>query len=304
MKKSSILIILILSGVITSAVAQRVKPTYRQFLFNPYLYNPAFVGINDQVELNLVYRKQWVSIDGAPVTTGINLQVPTSDRVMLGLNVVTDKQVLLRNTSMMGTFGYVVPIDHKQTLRFALSGGLGMNDLDLTEEELSTNDPAILNAANNNYYIDGNFGVVYTNGGFRLGFALTELFKSDPFNYEGFNEFSISNLKNRIYSMSYRFNLDRFERVSMEPYVVYKRSSDEYQNAWEAATVIYFKDVLWTGASYHQHGGLGLLLGFNVADKFRFSYNYEFPPFKSDFPAMSTHELQLNMRFGKKEPRR
>src|SRR5687767_12583268 len=120
---------------------------YRQFYANPYLFNPAYVGINNQTELNLSYRQQWVNFKDAPVITGLNLQIPTKNRVSIGFNIATDKQVLLRNNSFMATFGYALPIAENQSLRFGLSGGIGMNTLDLNSEELNTNDPAIMQAA-------------------------------------------------------------------------------------------------------------------------------------------------------------
>jgi hypothetical protein len=38
-----------------------------------------------------------------------------------------------------------------------------------------------------------------------------------------------------------------------------------------------------------------------VKDKFKFSYSYEFPPFKSGVTATSAHELHLTLKFGKKK---
>ena len=282
------------------ANAQAPGPFYRQYYFNPYLFNPAFVGINGTAEASLVHRQQWTNFKDAPVTTGASLQFPTSERVALGLNIHSDKQVLLRNSNVMATFGYVVPIAENQSLRFALSGGVGLNKLDLTAEEMNTNDPVITKATGNNYYIDGNFGVVYSAKGLRLGFALTDLFNSNALNEETFNKFEFSNLKNRLFSASYRFNLDPFGNVALEPYLLYRQTEDSNQDYWEAATMVYFKEKIWTGVSYNQHNGVALFLGADIKDKFRFGYSYEFPPFGSGLGSSSSHELHLGIRFGKK----
>ena len=274
---------------------------YRQFFANPYLFNPAFVGINNQAEVNLAYRQQWVNFKDAPVITGINVQFPTNNRVSIGFNVSTDKQVLLRNSTFMATFGYIVPISENQSLRFGISGGAGMNSLDLNAEELNSNDPAIINASNNNFYVDGNVGVVYAHSGFKFGFAFTELFSSNSFNHDSFNKFAFSNLKNRLYSMSYRFNVGIMENFAVEPYILYRQSADGLQDAWEAASMIYYKNKVWTGAGYNQNNGLALFFGVNVKDKLKVSYGYEFPPFKSGVTATSAHELHLTLSFGEKK---
>jgi type IX secretion system PorP/SprF family membrane protein len=275
---------------------------YRQFFANPYLFNPAFVGINNQTELNLAYRQQWVNFKDAPVITGLNLQIPTNKRVALGFNITTDKQVLLRNSTFMATFGYVIPISENQTLRFGMSGGVGMNALDLNAEELNSNDPAIINASNNNFYVDGNVGVVYAHSGLKVGFAFTELFSSNSFNHDSFNKFAFSNLRNRLYSVSYRFNVGIMENFAVEPYILYRQSADGLQDAWEAASMIYYKNKVWTGAGYNQNNGLALFFGLNVKDKLKVSYGYEFPPFKSGVTATSAHELHMTVTFGKKKP--
>lgn len=299
MKKTAIFLF-VLSTLVTSAWAQAPRQNYRQFFFNPYLYNSAFAGSSGNKELNVVYKKQLMGFKDAPASVGANLQLPTSGKVVLAFNFTSNTEALLRNTSVTGTFGYVVPIDNKQSLRFGLTGGIGLKRLNLTAEELNTGDPAMINAASANYYADGRFGVAYTNAGLKIGVALTELFQSDPFADE-FNKFSIANLRNRIYSASYRFKLDRFERFAVEPYVIYHQSADKTYNAWEAAALAYFQDKLWAGAGYHEQKGAALFFGLNVMEKLRFSYSYEFPPFRSDVSTLSSHELQLTLRLGKSD---
>ena len=302
MRKKLLTLAIATLGLVNILLAQTPghRP-YRQFSANPYLFNPAFVGINNQTELNLAYRQQWVNFKDAPVITGLNLQIPTNKRVALGFNISTDKQVLLRNSTFMATFGYIIPISENQTLRFGISGGAGINALDLSAEELNSNDPAIINASNNNFYVDGNVGVVYAHSGFKFGFALTELFSSNSFNHDSFNKFAFSNLKNRLYSASYRFNVGIMDNFAVEPYILYRQSADGLQDSWEAASMIYYRNKVWMGAGYNQNNGLALFFGLNLKDKLKMSYGYEFPPFKSGVTATSAHELHMTVTFGKKK---
>ena len=301
MKRISTFCLVALLLSIGVSKAQVPGPFYRQFYFNPYIFNPAYVAINKEVEANISYRQQWTNFKDAPVTAGASIQFPASDRVALGFNLFSDRQVLLQNSNFMATFGYVVPIAKNQSLRFALSGGVGLNKLDLTAEELNTNDPAIANAASNNFYVDGNFGVVYSIAGLRLGFALTDLFKSNAFNEQNFNKFEMSNLRNRLFSASYRFNVGIMENFSLEPYLLYRQTEDGLQDAWEAASLLYYKNKIWTGVSYNQNNGLALFFGANLKERIKFGYSYEFPPFDSGFPNTSSHELHLGVKLGKKK---
>lgn len=297
MKKTFIFLFLISSGLLK---AQNNGPQYRQFFFNPYTFNPAYAGEQNRAEVGFLYRKQWANFQDAPGTAGLTLAIPVGQRVALGFNVMSDKQVLMKNSSFMTSFIYVVPLGYEQNLRFGISAGAGVNALNLAAEEMNSRDPVILKAAGNNFYLNGNFGVVYANRGLRLGFALTELFDSNPFSPDRFNKFSFSNLKNRLYSASYRFELPAGPTdIAVEPYLLFRQSEDGLQNYWEAATLLHFNDKLWTGAGYNQNNGLALFLGLNVAERFRFSYSYEFPPFKASAFGATSHELQLNLRLGR-----
>ncbi len=280
----------------TVSFGQSASP-FRQFYFNPYLSNPAFTGINGSPEVYLVYRKQWLNIKDAPTTMGVSFQYPTKKKVMLGLNIVTDEVVALRNTSVLATFVYALPLTPTQTLRFGLSGGVGANNLNLKEGEYDPNDPRIINAAQNNFYVDGNFGAVYTNKGFRLGFAFTQLFDGNRFSSQSLGEVKVSSLNNRFYSIGYKFPVGN--SIAIEPYFLYRERADK-QNSWEAASIVYIKEKLWLGASYHQTNGLGFFFGLSIKDLFKFGYSYELPPVNNALPGTSSHELQLSLRIGKK----
>jgi type IX secretion system PorP/SprF family membrane protein len=283
------------------AQAQNPGPFYRQFNFNPYLFNPAYVGINNQIEATVSYRQQFANFKDAPVTAGASLQLPESDRVALGFNIMTDKQVMLQHSNFMATFGYVLPIARNQSIRFGLSAGVGLNKLDLNASEMSSSDPVVQRASGTNYYVDGNFGAVYTYEGLRVGFALTDFFKSDAFNPETFNQFKMSNLRNRLFSASYKFKVGRTQDFSLEPYALYRQTTDGVQDYFEVATVAYYKDKIWTGVSYNQNHGLGLILGMNVKDKFRFGYSYDFSALGSNMASGGAHELHLGIRLASKK---
>ena len=300
MRKRLLAFTIVTLAILNVSYGQLRGPHFRQFLTNPYLFNPAYVGMNNQPEASVVYRQQWVNFKDAPVITGLNIQFPTSNRVSMGFSLNTDKQVMLRHSTLMSTFGYNIPLAESQSLRFGISAGIGMNSLDLNEDEQNSNDPALMKAMDNNFYVDGNVGFVYSYGGFKLGFAFTDIFNSNSFSHETFNKFSMSNLKNRLYSVSYRFNVGVMENISMEPYALYRQSDDGLQDSWEVASLVYFKDKVWTGAGYNSNNGLALFLGMNIKDKFKFTYSYEFPPFQSRVTATSAHELHLSMKFGKK----
>ena len=291
-----ILLITFISCQTYLAVAQSL-PTFRQFNLNPFLFNPAFNAIDNYTEVSLVHRQQWLKIDDAPVASGIAAQFALYSRISIGLSVVTQESVALRNTLAKTIFAYKIPIAKDQILSFGLTFGVGYNDLDLEGVDYS-NDPAILNASDNKAYADASFGLMYSFKGLKFGFALPRLFGQPYISPQKLANNDFSQLLNHLYSLSYKFEISP-DLFSIEPYFFYRLTRDN-QNSWEAATFIYFKERIWTGASYHDTQGVAFFLGMAI-NKFRFGYSYELPPTDGGFTSTSSHELQLNLRIGEQK---
>jgi type IX secretion system PorP/SprF family membrane protein len=211
------------------------------------------------------------------------------------MNFMSQETVALRTTSSQATFAYRIPITSNQFLFFGLSGVVGYNNLNLNDADYS-NDPAILNASSTKFYGDANFGLIYQLGNLRAGFALPKLFGQPFYSPSDLVNVSYSQFRNQLYSMSYKIFAGNF---SFEPYALYRVNRD-LQNWWEGAMLVYFKEKIWTGASYNNTQGLGFFLGMDFNEKFRFGYSYELPPVGTEFVSTSSHELHLKLRLGKK----
>ena len=280
-----------------SAGAQNM-PTFRQFYFNPYLFNPSYAGIEGYSELFVYHRQQWINFNNAPSASGFNLQYAGKNRTGWGFTFTTQEVVALRNTSGTLTFAYRVPFSYRHYLSFGISGGIGSNNLKLDDKDYS-NDPAVLSAADNSIYADGNFGVLYTLGKLRLGFTLPRLFGQKYYSVQPLGDVKYSQLRNQLYSASYRFDFAS-GTFTLEPYALYRMNRD-LQNFWEAAAVLYYKKRIWLGGSYNSTQGTGFFLGMDFQDKVRFGYSYELPPPNPDFISTSSHEIHLQVRLGRKK---
>ncbi|UII25517.1 PorP/SprF family type IX secretion system membrane protein [Fulvivirga maritima] len=296
MRSKGYLLILLLIFLFKSqsGITQELS-SFRQNFFNPAVYNPAFTGINGHNQLFLTYKKQWMNIEDSPETIGLNFQLPTKGHLFFGAEFYSQEVVAVRSSSALLSFGYKLNITENQSLRFAISGGVGQNMLNLTSDELNTMDPAIISAYDNNYYLNGKFGMVYQYNRLQIGFSMPKIFDSDQFNYSEFNEVEINAIDNRIYSISYDFQLS--PKFSFKPLVLYRDYKYD-ENQLEGAGIVYYQQKIWAGASYRN--SLGIILGMNITDVISFSYDYSFSPFKTNNADLSTgsHELQLAFKFG------
>ena len=286
-------------GLVTNAIYGQELPVYSQYFFNPFLYNPAYVGSNGYTEIFLTHRQQWVGIEDAPTVYALNIQYPTRGNIALGFSVYSEEAVLLRNSAVSGTFGYRVQFAADHSLRFGLSAGLGMNSLDFTNQT-NLSDPAIANALDNTLYINGRFGLLYQVKGLDLGFSLPKLFDSDPFNTEKLNDLKFSQLDNMIVTAGYMINFPASD-FAVKPYFLYRNGS-QIADQIEGAAILYYKDLLWAGGSYRKDLGPTLSTGFNIKNLAELGYSYEFGP-ETSF-SNGTHELQLRFRLGKNRSKR
>lgn len=290
--KRNLLVMVLIAGCVGLLRGQSAQ-SFRQFYFNPYLFNPAYAGSAGYTEVYMSYRQQWAGIADSPETYSINVQRVTLGRVSLGASVNTQKAVGLRSTSLLGTFAYEVPLRDKESLRFGLTAGVGSNKLSFSEGEYNPNDPAVGRALTSNIYMDGNFGVLYSYDRLKIGFAFPRLIGQQSISPQKLGSKSLSQLQNRFYSISYLWQL-RGEQLSVEPYFIYRENKDG-QNYYEMGTTLTYQSLLWVGASYHKTSGMRFWAGFTVSERFRFSYSYELPPPGSGLGTNSS-ELQLNLR--------
>jgi type IX secretion system PorP/SprF family membrane protein len=69
-------ILIVLLAFTTIQVNAQQRPQYSQYMINNYLLNPAITGIEDYADIRVSHRRQWVGLDGAPVTSYVTAHTP------------------------------------------------------------------------------------------------------------------------------------------------------------------------------------------------------------------------------------
>jgi type IX secretion system PorP/SprF family membrane protein len=269
-------------------------PAIRQFYFNPYLFNPAYVGTDSQSSVSLFYRQQWLGFTDAPSAGGFSLQHAGLRRVSWGLVFLSQEAVVLNTQRFQGSIGYRIPLHENHSVTFGLAGMAGLHHLS-TDADYS-NDPAILNATGNTFFGDVSFGLLFNFGRLRFGFAMPHLLGHKYFSPKDLPNVRYAQLRNQFYSLSYKFLVGDF---AVEPFAMYRLHGD-LQNGWEGATLLYYKEKIWIGAAYHQTQGLGFYFGMELMEKLNIGYSFELPPVASNFPSVNSHEIQCKWKFGEK----
>lgn len=172
--KALIIISIILSG--TLVCKAQLNPFQSMYYQNPYLYNPAMAGITTGLNLNLGYRQQWSNFPGAPKTSAFTLDYQPTEKVGLGLNINDDRTGLIRQTRVMGTYAYHLPLNGEdKKLSFGISLGINNSRVDYNNIAGDITDDEISRYNQLKPYLDGDLGMAYTSNSLNIGAALPNL---------------------------------------------------------------------------------------------------------------------------------
>jgi type IX secretion system PorP/SprF family membrane protein len=270
----TLVMIWLLSSAAPESKAQ-LNAFQAMYFQNPYLYNPAMAGLNPGMNLNLGYRQQWTNFPGAPKTAALTLDYRSGAKVGLGINVNDEQSGLLRQTRVMGSYAYHVPLsDRNQKLNFGLS--LGVNDSRVNRNQLNgdeTDDEiAIYNQLKP--YVDGDFGIAYTSEQLNISGAVPNLksvfFKSSD------ERFDVDRLL-FITVVSYKFGFANIDMpLVLEPLValrVVKGNTNIMDYGFNLDLTRY---GLYLQGIYHTSRSMGVGFGLDQQTyAFSFSYNLE-----------------------------
>jgi type IX secretion system PorP/SprF family membrane protein len=292
-----LLLIIILKG--SGQAISQISPSYSMFFLNPYQINPSYAGIEGRPVFNLIHRQQWVSIEGAPKTTGLTFHMPVNYGVSVGAEIYSDKRGILSTNSVTFTAGYAVQFDQKNILRFGLSGGIGNRNIDVSQ--VNTSDPAIGDALDNSFFLDGNFGMSIQSGYFFFGVALPNFFEPNLNNFSTIENGSFAPFNEILFNGSYRFYF-ALDDMFIEPSLVY-RYHQIMPGQFEIAGIFSLRNLLWFGGSYRQDYGATAMVGLTINKQFLIGYSYGIGSDRLSGIGASTHEINLSIALGKRQIR-
>lgn len=281
-------------------------PVFNHYYADPYLINSAMAGEDYRPSLYFSHRRQWMGIEGAPVTSSVVFHTPLGEKFALGLQAYNDSRGLLNATTGLVTFAYKAMFAPDHFLKFGLTGGVLSRSIrdfdDILNDPRYYDDAALMTALDKNMFLDGRFGFNYHLKGFNLGFTLPRLFSSGLLSAQQFTQGEF-NPMNTYQAILYYKSENRQAPLRFEPYIIYKAVEGD-DSRFEGAGILRIKNVVWLGGIYRQYQGLSALGGINLSDNLQFGYSYDLT---ADPAALSkgTHEVLVKINFGEeKRPRK
>jgi type IX secretion system PorP/SprF family membrane protein len=274
----------------TMAGAQR-DPLYAQYANNPFVLNPAYAGLNNNLNFGLSYRNQWNGLQGSPKTTNINGRMPlVFDKMGAGIMIVSDQMGASTVTEALAMYSYQIHVNSATVLSFGLQAGIANFRFDNTKVAAYDNsDPLFQN--NYNEATPGlGFGVVLKGDQFVVGASVPRMLKST---------FSVQGVPYSLYTQHYYFNgsYDFFltERLRLKPSTLLKWVKGAPLSVDLNASLLinnYYQVGLLT-RNFNTFGFLGQAL---IKDIFLMGYVFELPTGGATDLDFTTHEIMMGVR--------
>jgi len=273
-----------------SSVKAQLNPLSAQYFTNQYLINPAFAGAGQGLKLNGAYRKLWSNVPGSPLTQNLTADYGFN-KVGLGLTVNNESAGLQRQTRVVGSYAYHLPLnDNGQQLHFGVSLGFMSQRLENADIYGNPNDPTVGQYNDRKTYLDGDFGVAYTSDKLNVQAAIPNLksvLKKDVI--------KLADVATFYTAVSYKINLSEgIEGMDVEPKVAY-RGVKGFDNIWDAGAQfsITNKQVMLLGM-YHSTKNATFGLGMDYKKKYLISGTYTTQT--SALSSYTNGSFELNLR--------
>lgn len=293
MKKLLSTILLLLS--LSTLFAQQ-DALFSQYMFNKLAINPAYAGSRELLTADLLYRYQWVNIDGAPKTISASLHSPLNNpHLALGANVYNDQIGAMSTTGVMGTFAYRI-IFPKSKLSFGLQAGFKSSGIDYSLiNSRDGNDPFMIyrDELKKKAVPDANFGVYYYSQRFYAGISSQQLLQNQTLMVsDSAGNTQFTKLLTHFYGMV-GGAIPMGDNVVFRPSLLVKYVKNAPAQLDVNASFL-FANVLWLGASYRTEKAVSFMTEINIAQNIRLGYSYDI--WFNELKAFNkgSHEIRLS----------
>jgi len=286
MQKS--LLLLTFFVLITVASYAQMDPLYAQYLNNPLTINPAYTGINNDLNIAVTYRKQWAGFDGSPSTINASAHTSLPNKNMgLGLLIVQDKIGANKNTEVHATYAYKLSLGHAY-LSLGLQGGFISFKSNDGLSPYDSNDPAFTTSQNTMRPSFG-AGIILKSERYFLGISAPRLLNENA---------TAGTTQTNLYSqhfygmMSYLLYVS--ENVRFKPSVLIRAVKGAPLSVDYNASFVF--DQRYTIGLYTRNlNAYGFLTQMKFGKGYRFGYTFEVPGNNSVGTRFTTHEVTLGL---------
>ena len=284
------------------SLAQQL-PQFTSYQLSPFLYNPAFAGVDGTTQLNAVIRNQWSGVREAPQTDVISgYGLLRNEKMGLGATAFKDVAGADSRRGITLSYAYHLRVKNDMSLSLGLSAGFLQYRLDHTIiNPYDDGDPVFNSPVLSSVVPTATFGAYLYADNFYASVALPQLLSSTFTVKDEYNDNSLieGGLTNHIF-VGGGYIKDINDAFTIEPSLLLMLSSPAPASV-ELMTKLTYKDLLWTALSYRFNDAACMYIGVDIDERFYVAYAHDFVTSELSTVTSGTNEFKLGFRFNKAE---
>ncbi|MGB0199540.1 MAG: PorP/SprF family type IX secretion system membrane protein [Flavobacteriaceae bacterium] len=281
-----------------SEVQAQQDSQYTNYMYNTQVVNPAYAGSREQLSALLLYRNQWVGLDGAPETYnfGIHKALERAPRVGLGLNFYQDAIGPADESNLTADFSYTIPVNTTGTqLAFGIKGGINLLNIDYSKLRLNDGgDTAFQYNINNRLSPVVGVGLfLYNTDRWYLGLSTPNFLETTHY-----DDVKVSNATEKMHvfaTAGYVFDLSA--NTKFKPALMAKMVAGA-PLALDGSANFLFNEKLTLGLAYRWDAAISALAAFQVSDTVLIGYTYDYGLQELANYNSGSHEIFLRFELG------
>jgi type IX secretion system PorP/SprF family membrane protein len=318
MKKQTNYIILVLAIVLSGTLRAQQLPMFSQYLFNGFLINPAYAGLDGYTAVNVASREQWLGLPGAkpPMTNIVSYQTRllnnsfvkksasarrkmmsryTSGRVGVGGYMFNDRNGNVSRTGILGTYAYHIKMG-PNVMSYGISGTIVQYSIDKSNLSTEYQDQFIDNTNLTMYIPDISLGAVYSTKTYYGGLSVDQLLQSSLKFGKGQIDNSLKLFRTFNLTGGYRYEIDKL--TALEPSMMFKMTQNMATQV-DLTCRYYFQRDYWVGTSFRTIAGAAIIvMGGVTVDRYHFGYSFDYSLSSMRTQNYGTHEFMIAYKFG------
>lgn len=290
MRKNKILYSLLFSLILFSQIRAQQNPEYTQYMYNTMMTNPGYTGSVGTLEANLLFRSQWVGLNGAPNTGTLGIHSPLRNKnIGLGLNFISDKLGPSSEQTIAGNISYSISLGGETKFALGMKAGVRMLNVDWTKGRFYDNNDVMLNSNVNNKFMGvlGTGGYLYSDKWY-LGLSVPNFLRSDY--YDDIQESIVSDELHYYLIGGYVFDLS--SEVKFKPSVLVKAVEGSPLSTDFSGNFL-LNEKVTLGASYRWDDSISALVGVQFLKDFFLGYSFDYTTTRLNKYNNGSHEIIL-----------
>ncbi len=274
-KKSNIKLVLALFTLMFAVqLSAQQDAQYTQYMYNTVSVNPGYSGSRGNISAALLYRAQWLGLDGAPETQTFNIHSPIGYKgVGLGLSIVNDKIGPTSETYFDVDFSYTIWTSTEGRLSFGLKASAHLLDVNFSKlnQDFNIVDPLLQSDIDNKFSPNIGAGVYYHTNKFYAGLSVPRILETSHFK-SGPQPTTAKELMNIYFITGYVWDLN--DNLKFKPALLTKVVTGAPVGVDLSANFM-LNDKFVAGLAYRWDAAFSGLFGFHINESMYLGMAYD-----------------------------